>query len=274
MTPLAFDSVGRLDDPAVVLVHGWLGDRRDWDAVVAALRAAPGLRLLRLELPGHGASPPAGPDTAHAVTALWATLDAAGVGRATLVGYSMGGRLALSAALSAPRRCAGVVIIAASPGLQDADARAARARLDDARAEELVQLGLARFVEAWYDQPLFRGLAQFPAARAALAERRAEGDAAAMAATLRALSVGRQPWLGSLLGGLPPRSRWLAGELDTAYADLARRAAAVAPDGSATLIPGCSHALLHEAPEAVAAAITGSCAEALDRWPGPARREL
>ena len=256
MTPLAVESVGRHDAPAVALLHGWLGDRRDWDEVVAALGDAGRLRLLRVELPGHGASPPAAPGgLPAAAAALWAALDAVGVGRVALVGYSMGGRLALTAALLAPARCTGIAVIAASPGIDDAAARVARAGLDDARADELLRLGLPRFVQDWYAQPLFQGLAGDAAARAALGARREDGDAVAIAATLRALSVGRQPPLAARLAELPPGSEWVAGELDSAYAELARRSAAASPEGRVTIVPGCSHALLQEAPAAVAAAI-------------------
>ena len=70
----------------------------------------------------------------------------------------------------------------------------ARARLDDARADELLRLGLPRFVQDWYAQTLFQALAGDAAARAALGARRADGDPVAMAAA-RTLSVSEAAFL-------------------------------------------------------------------------------
>jgi pimeloyl-ACP methyl ester carboxylesterase len=61
-------------------------------------------------------------------------LDGAGVDQSTVVGYSMGGRLALYLALRHPDRCAGLFLESASPGLEDAGERAARRRADEEKA--------------------------------------------------------------------------------------------------------------------------------------------
>ncbi|MBE7189902.1 alpha/beta fold hydrolase, partial [Jatrophihabitans endophyticus] len=98
------------DAPVVLLLHGLASDADTWDRVVPLL-AGRGLRPVALDLPGHGGSDPAGSylleDLADEVLAF---LDAAGVARATLVGHSLGGAIAMTVADAAPDRVRALVL--------------------------------------------------------------------------------------------------------------------------------------------------------------------
>ena len=96
---LAFDERGR--GPAMVFIHGGNLDRRMWDEQFAVF--AEGRRVIRYDVRGFGqSSAPVGRYQSH--RDLAALLDSLGVERATLVGLSLGGRIAIDFALTHPTR--------------------------------------------------------------------------------------------------------------------------------------------------------------------------
>jgi 3-oxoadipate enol-lactonase len=102
------------DGPAVVLVHEGVCDLRMWDELVEVL--ATEFAVLRYDLRGYGDSTlPPGPFSQH--RDLLALLDHLGIERATLVGVSYGGRVALDTASVAPERISALVL--AAPALRD-----------------------------------------------------------------------------------------------------------------------------------------------------------
>lgn len=231
--------------PTAVFLHGFMGSVDDW---AYFLERVP--NSTALSLPGHaGTAPPM--SFSHAVEELYEHMRL--FEAVHLVGYSMGGRLALAAALQLEDRRPGVVrtltIISSTPGLRTAVEREARAREDDRRADALALQGLEQFVHRWYSLPLFASLQRRPALLRALIVRRAQGGAAAMAAALRALTVGRQPPLWDALSHLKCPVLWLAGEWDAAYRETARRAASLSPRGYARIVPVAGHMPHLERPE-------------------------
>ncbi|QGG41242.1 alpha/beta fold hydrolase [Aeromicrobium yanjiei] len=106
----------------VVLLHAGVADRRAWEAVGESLEAD-GLDIVAYDRRGHGDTPAADESTTFThVDDLVAVLDGLGIGRAVVVGNSMGGALALDAALLHPSRIAGLVLIgAAVSGMTDDD---------------------------------------------------------------------------------------------------------------------------------------------------------
>lgn len=220
----------------VLCLHGFLGDPADWNPLAAAL--GPAFQVLAPALPGHGES-----TVAAFAAAVARVVDAIRASPAPphLVGYSMGGRLALAAALQPGVRLASLVILSASPGIACARERAERAWRDDQTAEVLERRGLPRFVRDWYAQPLFASLARRPALLHTLQSRRAQGKAGDRAAALRALSVGRQPSLWPRLGELRHRTLFIAGEHDAAYRDALARASGLCPRARLLIVPGSGH---------------------------------
>lgn len=107
---------GPRDAPAVVLVHGFGGSTFSWRLTVPALVAA-GYRAVALDLPDFGLSDKRWDvDTGHAAQARFvlATMDLLALGRAVVVGHSMGGDVAAHVAMQAPARVAGLVLVDAA----------------------------------------------------------------------------------------------------------------------------------------------------------------
>ncbi len=127
----------------VVLIHGHPFDRRMWAPQLEALSRD--FRLLAPDLPGYGASP-SGPrkitmsELADAVLGL---MDAVEIGRATIVGLSMGGLVTMELALAHPERVSGVVLAAttAAPVTID-EAEARRAQADEIEREGMLATAL------------------------------------------------------------------------------------------------------------------------------------
>ena len=112
---LWYDEAG--DGPAVLLLHGGLGNSELWEPVVPFLAAR--FRTIRTDLRFFGRSTgPAAPWSWH--DDVLALLDELGVERAALVGLSLGGRIAVEVALAAPERLWALALVA--PGLSGHDA--------------------------------------------------------------------------------------------------------------------------------------------------------
>jgi 2-succinyl-6-hydroxy-2,4-cyclohexadiene-1-carboxylate synthase len=230
-------------DADVVCLHGFLGEPDDWRPLAAML--GPRYAVHALALPGHGS--PLVEDFESGVRQLANELRKRP--GAHLIGYSMGGRLALAVALQPDVTVASLTIISASPGLETDLVRAERARADDRLADDLERRGLHAFVRDWYAQPLFASLADRPALLRDLIERRARGSAAPIAAALRALTVGRQPPLTPRLHALRVPALFIAGERDAAYRDMLARAAALCPHARMLIVPNAGHLPHLERPE-------------------------
>lgn len=170
-----------------------------------------------------------------------------------LAGYSMGGRLALHAALRRPGRYGALVLVGASPGIEDPAARAARAREDEALADWIESRPIEAVVERWERQPVFSS--QPPGLVAAQRPGRLAHEPAELASLLRSTGQGVCEPVWDRLGDCGCPLLAIAGELDERYARAAVRMAALVPSGAARLIGGAGHAPQLEDPEATAAAL-------------------
>ena len=250
--------------PPLVLLHGFTGNHTSWEEWLPELEK--GRSVLAVDLPGHGRTgidredQPGGlPAVAAALDRL---LDAHSIQQADFIGYSMGGRALLDFAHLFPRRVTSMVILSASPGIEDATEREERARADDALADGIETHGLERFVTDWMEQPLFQTLALADPARVARERsRKLSGEAGRFAEALRQMSPGRQRSLWSSLGEMRMPSLIAAGALDKKYVTIAHRMASLMPRARAVVIPEAGHALLLEKPVETAAAVAAFAAE-------------
>jgi len=203
-------------------------------------------RVLMPDLPGHGAS--VGLEAQAytmpgAAAALVEGLDAEAVACADVVGYSMGGRLALYLALHHPARVRSLTLVSASPGLRTAKARAERRRQDAARADAL-QADFEGFVARWYGQPVFGGLS--PELRSTRVAFRQENDPAELARSLHGMGTGAQPPLWERLDALAVSTAALAGGRDAKYVAIAQAMAAARPAITAHVCAGAGHVVQDE----------------------------
>lgn len=232
----------------LVLLHGFTQTRQSWRRTVAALGGR--YRALAPDLPGHGQAAERRPASFAACAAYVRAL----AGQpCTLVGYSMGGRIALHTTFAVPGLVERLVLIGASPGLADPAEREQRRRADEVLAERIEAVGVAAFAEEWGAQALFAGQDERVAA-AAHADR-LRNTSQGLAAALRGLGTGVMTPLWDRLPQLGIPVTLVVGERDAKFRAMAERMATALPDARLQVIDGAGHAVPLERPDAVAAAI-------------------
>lgn len=263
MTVLHHTVSGPTHAPTLAFLHGFLGSSSDWDEVSARLDES--FRCIRIDLPGHGASTgldDPGYTWDGALDRIALTLDAAGVDTCRLIGYSMGGRLALGFALRHPRRVRRLLLVGASPGLESLDAREDRIRLDAARAAA-IRSDLQAFLEDWYRMPLFASLDARPHLRSQLIRSRSAGDPDQLARALEGFSTGRMPSYWPQLDAIGAPTLAMAGSGDPKFVEIAYRMAATGIPVSPLILPNCGHLIPLEHPSLLADSIRGYCRDGL-----------
>jgi len=175
---------------------------------------------------------------------------AGGVPRPVLVGYSLGGRLALRAVIRDPSRYAGLIIVSATAGIDEPTARSARAEADERLAAWMEAAPIEHIVAIWERQPLFADQSD------ALVEEQRPGrlshDPASLARLLRTAGQGvlEPVWHELVRLELPVLA--IAGNRDDGYVRAARRIADTAPHGRAAIVEKAGHAAHLQRPHEVA----------------------
>ena len=162
-----------------------------------------------------------------------------------LLGYSLGGRLALHALLADPGKWHAAVIVSAHPGLTEGRP----ARLEhDRKWAELARDDWPLFLERWNAQPVLggslHGLRPAPPA-----------DRLRVAASFRQWSLGTQENLRPRLSSIACPVLWLTGENDQKFTRLATEAISLLPQGKHLILPRCGHRLPWEQPSLFQAAV-------------------
>ncbi len=244
---------GERGSTPVLLLHGFLGCAEDWSQVIATLGATH--RCVAFDLPGHGAPPeplPAGGDSfERTVDGLADRMSDLGFDRFHVLGYSMGGRLALGLVCRHPGRIMKAVAVGGSAGLEDESARAERLTRDRETASKLETGDLAAFLRDWYAQPLFRDLARHESF-ASILERRLRGERRGLAAALRGLGPGAQPPLHRCLAQTKVPLLLIAGGADQKYVASNRALAEASPRARALEISSAGHSVHLERPDELA----------------------
>lgn len=240
----------------VVALHGFTGNRGVWRRLESRWSAR--MRVVAVDLPGHGESAPAGAlGFAGAVDALASLLDALGLENPTVLGYSLGARVALALAAAHPQRVGKLILESGSPGLDSVRERQSRRKDDDGLAESIEREGVPAFVERWERLALFAGLRRLPASvREEIRARRLTCSPAGLADSLRTMGVAMQPSLWPVLPRIRIPTLLLTGGEDLKFTGIARRMSAALPICWRRTFAGAGHSLHLEIPEAYAAEVT------------------
>jgi 2-succinyl-6-hydroxy-2,4-cyclohexadiene-1-carboxylate synthase len=257
MTELRIHGIGlhveeQGDGAPLLLLHGFMGSTEAWVAR-ARVFAASGLRTIAVDLIGHGQSDaPADParyGMERCVADLIEVLDQLRLPRAAVLGYSMGGRVALHLASAVPERVSALVLESASPGLADPLDRERRIASDEALAAGLMRDGLAAFVDRWERQPLFASQQSLPPdERDRLRAQRLHQRPLGLANSLRGCGTGRQPSLWDRLSAVTMPTLVLVGALDEKFRTIGQLMVDALPRARLVVVPGAGHTVHLERP--------------------------
>lgn len=234
-----------------VVLHGFTGDAGTMQAITSRLDGEVDIP----DLAGHGPGPHPTDVAAYSIDGMADAALSRHDGPVHLVGYSMGGRVALTAACRWPDRVRSLSLIGASAGLVDADERRERAASDDALAE-LIRSDLDAFVDRWMANPLFATQARLGADFLAAARaQRLRNDPIALARSIRSASTGRMRPLHADLARCTMPVALIAGADDPKFVGIARDLATRMPAARVHIIDAAGHAAHLEQPDAVVAAV-------------------
>ena len=245
----------------LVALHGFTGDGSTMAPLVDRIRGSRPAVLV--DLIGHGGSQ--APEhlehysMASVVDQVLSIIGPHQPGTVHLLGYSMGGRVALSMAARAPWYFASITLLSASAGIEDPTERSTRHDADLALAERLEEIGLDAFVDEWLSNKIFESyVAGLTAAELAVTKaQRDEGNVVGWANSLRGTGTGAMPPLWAVLPSIRSPFLAVAGSLDQKYRDLAERLASAVHAGQHAIIEGAGHVVHRENLLAVAS-IVGS----------------
>ena len=201
----------------LVCLHGFLGSSQDWE----------GLECVAIALPY-------GLDLDAMCLWLFENLKEKNILRCTLLGYSMGGRIALRFAILFPEFVEKLILVSTSPGLDDEGARLHRWESDLLLASRMREMTVSEFLKEWYQNPIFNGFFR---------EEIVQTDISILSETLLMMSPGRVTSSWSHLSSLQMPVVVIVGEKDQKYIKIAQRMCGMIQNVSLRIVANVGHSL-------------------------------
>ncbi|RDU36298.1 2-succinyl-6-hydroxy-2,4-cyclohexadiene-1-carboxylate synthase [Neobacillus piezotolerans] len=244
----------------LLLLHGFTGSSGTWMPFCESLGRHS--YMICPDLPGHGKTVVEGGigyfSIDSAARALKEILDGLGFEKVDVLGYSMGGRLALAFALTYPDLVGKLVLESASPGLESEEERQGRRMKDHELANFIKERGIGPFVDYWENIPLFKSLQLMPdTVKQAVRKQRLENSPDGLANSLIGMGTGAQPSYWERLPELEAEVLLLAGGLDQKFCGIAERMSERMKSGKALIVEAAGHAIHVENPEKFGTIVSG-----------------
>ncbi len=234
---------GNRKNPPLLFLHGFLGCGGDWLEVTDHFAGR--YFCILPDLPGHGRST-VGDDpqeygfsaTAEKIVAVVNCLE---VGKVNLIGYSMGGRVALHLVLDYPYLFSTLVLEGINPGIRNEAERQQRLAWEDQIVQEIRQSELTAFIDHWYSLPLFRSLHNDPSRFEPLRQKRCLNNPAGLALSMAGIGLGKQANLWPRLAEIEIPTLLLSGSLDEKYQTVVMQMAGEMPNAKVEIISNAGH---------------------------------
>ena len=210
----------------IIFLHGFTGSSKTWDSIIKQVPAS--VKCIAVDLLGHGRTE--APLESERYQMHEQVLDlhdlfvSQHVSNFTLVGYSMGGRIALAYALTYPEHVKRLVLESASPGLQSMTDQQTRKKADELLAKKIEDEGMPAFVDFWQDIALFQTQKKLSDLRRQdIRQERLQQTPLGLANSLKGMGTGSQPSYWSQLNKLTMPVTLITGQLDEKFQLIAKQ---------------------------------------------------
>jgi 2-succinyl-6-hydroxy-2,4-cyclohexadiene-1-carboxylate synthase len=239
------------DDNFVFLLHGFTGSGKDWDPVIQNLDSR--FNYVTIDMPGHGKSESPADVNQYSSEAVVRHLDELFSHftrrKVIIIGYSMGGRAALSYACAKKEKVRGLILEGASAGIKDETSRKLRKADDDNLAGYIEKHTIEEFVDHWMNLDIFKSQKKIPAKLTGIRDEKLLNNKTGLANSLRGFSSGIMPVLYDVLPELQFRTLLISGENDSKYTKLNSEMTKLIPYSRHLVIKGAGHNVHVEKPD-------------------------
>lgn len=248
-----WDAENSNDRIPIVFFHGFTGSAKDWHFIENKMPDK--FTPIVIDLLGHGkTSSPDGfekysiDNQIDQINKLFNILE---ISKPILVGYSMGGRLALSYSMEYQREIRALILESTSFGIQDLDDKENRIKNDNLLAKKILNSSLEEFINYWMSIPLFNSLKKIPTENLEQVIKRkiTSNNKIGLQNSLLGFSSGKMKNYYPLLNKLNFQTLLIAGELDLKYHEIAEKVNGMLSFSELEIIKDCGHNVHLENPE-------------------------
>jgi len=247
---LHYYTAGNPEKSCVVFFHGFLGSGLDWEEIIDKLSGD--FYCVAVDLPGHGKTRVHGSISDYSMESFAGFfakfVKSNNLNDAVLIGYSMGGRLALFLSAMVKNLWSAAVLESATPGLRKEKQRIERQTKDNKIAKRLEKENLEDFLKDWYQQPLFKTIRNTKNFDLILRQRLINNPQE-LAKALRMMGVGVQLSLWNACTTINIPILLLAGEFDRKFCNIIRDMNIVNRDFELEIVENAGHNVHVEQPE-------------------------
>jgi len=241
-----------LDKIPIVFLHGFTGCANDWLFLFDKLN--PKFFPIAIDLPGHGKS--IVPNNLEFFSAKSYTnivsivLNKLNIKKTILVGYSMGGRTALSFAVENSEKVLALILESSTAGIENQNEKTSRIKTDYQLADKIISDGIDAFTEYWMNLAFFTSLKSLnDKDYSKIIESKKRNSPEGLSNSLKGFSTGKMPSLWNKLNSIRVPTLLIAGSLDSKYRRLNKEMNFVIPNSEIKIIENCGHNIHLEKPE-------------------------
>jgi 2-succinyl-6-hydroxy-2,4-cyclohexadiene-1-carboxylate synthase len=246
-----FNSFDKQKD-TILLVHGFTGSLEDWRDIYPHLDER--FNYVGIDLIGHGKSDSPNDikkyEPESLINQIEDILTQLSVNEVIILGYSMGGRVALNYAVSYPQKIKGLILESTSAGIKNERDRTERTESDEVLASYIEENGTEKFAERWMNQDIFNTQRRFSDEKLQKIKIRiAQNSKTGLANTLRGFGTGNMPYLADKVNLMQSPVILISGGLDTKYCKLNSELKKKFPNAKNAVIKNAGHNTHLEEPE-------------------------
>lgn len=236
----------------LVLFHGFTGNVDTWNSLVPLLKGS--YQFIMIDIIGHGQTDSPQDyqrySIGHSVEDMIAIFDELKLDKVHVLGYSMGGRLALSIAVNHPNRVKKLILESSSPGLKTEEEQVNRRMSDAELALRIIENGIKEFVDYWENTPLFSSQKSLPnEEKERIRAGRLSNHPLGLVNSLKGMGTGSQPSWWKSLSHVNLPVLLICGKLDKKYCQMAMEMNQLLPCSWVKKVDEAGHTIHVEKPQ-------------------------